>query len=424
MGNSSFSGSAVLGPTEGSAADETAALGKALDDESAAAALARSGALTAEQFRAFRQLAEQAVTMGVDYATLGLGWEHPTSRCQYREATQDSIACAASRARAARSRAALVALAGTLAGGGGGADADAALADAFAREVSASSAARAGADAAAVRAALAGELVLPLRALNEDRGRSMTLTFNKVALPAERIAACVDAITSHVLDGSYARWRYGEGNPVGARQLEGLSDEQKALWAEPTRSEAGGGVVVHEDAPGELGLFWATKIGGPSHGFDYEGQCLLPLLANARHKVLLVSDPSWAQGYPTGRCHFRLLWEGDAPCLWVEGVHADFCAPGGDGWDRAVIAHACRKAEAMACRLSVEEHQAGALREVAADAARVRAGARQRLTLRPSNGVVEASDYLSSKHDWLQIEEETTSPLRRCVYDPPGAAAP
>ena len=69
----------------------------------------------------------------------------------------------------------------------------------------------------------------------------MTLTFNKVALPAERIAACVDAITSHVLDGSYARWRYGEGNPVGARQLEGLSDEQKALWAEPTRSEAGGG---------------------------------------------------------------------------------------------------------------------------------------------------------------------------------------
>ena len=46
----------------------------------------------------------------------------------------------------------------------------------------------------------------------------MAQTFNKVALPAERIAACVDAITSHVLDGSYARWRYGEGNPVGARR--------------------------------------------------------------------------------------------------------------------------------------------------------------------------------------------------------------
>ena len=48
----------------------------------------------------------------------------------------------------------------------------------------------------------------------------MALTFNKVALPAERVTACVESITAHVLDGSYARWRYGEGNPVGARQLE------------------------------------------------------------------------------------------------------------------------------------------------------------------------------------------------------------
>ena len=31
-----------------------------------------------------------------------------------------------------------------------------------------------------------------------------------------------------------------------------------------------GGLVTHEDAPGELGFFWATKIGGPSHGFDYD----------------------------------------------------------------------------------------------------------------------------------------------------------
>lgn len=36
----------------------------------------------------------------------------------------------------------------------------------------------------------------------------------------------------------------------------------------------------------------ATKIGGPSHGFDYETQCILPLLCNARHKVILLSDPS------------------------------------------------------------------------------------------------------------------------------------
>ena len=40
---------------------------------------------------------------------------------------------------------------------------------------------------------------------------------------------------------------------------------------------------VHEEDG--LELFWATKIGGPSHGFDVEGQCHLPLLANARSKV-------------------------------------------------------------------------------------------------------------------------------------------
>ena len=31
-----------------------------------------------------------------------------------------------------------------------------------------------------------------------------------------------------------------------AEQLRGLSDEQQALWREPSRSDAGGGVVVHE----------------------------------------------------------------------------------------------------------------------------------------------------------------------------------
>ena len=54
--------------------------------------------------------------------------------------------------------------------------------------------------------------------------------------------------------------------------------------------------MTHEDAAGELGLFWATKIGGPSHGFDFEGQCLLPLLANARHKVVLVTDAKVRKG--------------------------------------------------------------------------------------------------------------------------------
>ena len=46
-----------------------------------------------------------------------------------------------------------------------------------------------------------------------------------------------------------------------------------------------------------------------------------------------------------------------------------------------------------------------------------------RMVLRPSVGVVEASDYLSHKHDWVQTVEETTHEMRRLVYTPPSAAA-
>ena len=44
--------------------------------------------------------------------------------------------------------------------------------------------------------------------------------------------------------------------------------------------------------------------------------------------------------------------------------------------------------------------------------------------LRPSNGVLEASDYLSNKHDWVQLEEEVTSPLRRALYMPSTTVPP
>ena len=32
--------------------------------------------------------------------------------------------------------------------------------------------------------------------------------------------------------------------------------------------------------------------------------------------------------------------------------------------------------------------------------------------------IVEASDYLTNKHDWVQLEEEITPPLRRALYEP------
>ena len=47
-----------------------------------------------------------------------------------------------------------------------------------------------------------------------------------------------------------------------------------------------------------------------------------------------------------------------------------------------------------------------------------------RLVLRPSNGVVEASDYLTNKHDWVQLEEEVTGPLKRALWRPDPSSAP
>ena len=37
--------------------------------------------------------------------------------------------------------------------------------------------------------------------------------------------------------------------------------------------------------------------------------------------------------------------------------------------------------------------------------------------------MLEASDYLTNKHDWVQTEEEVTQPLRRAVFTPQAAAA-
>jgi len=375
--------------------------------------------------RAFRLLAEQ-VSRGIDYRSLGLGWDHPTARTEYRNGHHSSIQHPSSRTRNAASKAFLAETLNT-------SKADMledALVECFLREISLDRRTKIGitANFPAVLAALEGELLLPLRALMEGQ-QSMETTFNGWPVPREKIEAICESIVLHVLQGDFSHWRYH--NPVGARQLEGLSEEQIAIWSEASASQHQHGVMVHEDAPGELGLFWATKIGGPSHGFDIEGQCLLPLLANARHKVVLVSDPDWPH-HPAGRAHFRLLWTDgrpQKPVLWLETVNRDFVADvESSSWRKMVLRHVVGKAEAMRVRLSVDTYLQGELESVVYERGRpspVPAGSIEirsdRLVLRPSNGVLEASDYLSDKHDWVQLEEEVTWGLRRCIYTPQGA---
>ena len=79
------------------------------------------------------------------------------------------------------------------------------------------------------------------------------------------------------------------------------------------------------------------------------------------------------------------------------------------------------KASAMGVGLSVESHLKGTLEKLAGGMGSVTT-VNDKLDLRPSNGVVEASDYLTNKHDWIQMRDEVTPPLRRAVFTPSGGA--
>lgn len=221
-------------------------------------------------------------------------------------------------------------------------------------------------------------------------------------------------------------------NPGSETQLAGLSTQALKGWVFDHTLRHGVDGLTTLDESG-LGVFWATKIGGPSHGFDYEGQCLLPLIANARHKVILVSDPSWPH-HPVGRAHFRLLHleDGETPVLWMEAMNVDFQASGVDdgAFLAAAVAHAALKAKKMGVALSLDARAKQAAQraiesrvpELWGDGASLEVR-QHRLVLRPSVGVVEASDYLSHKHDWVQTVEETTREMRRLIYTPSSAVA-
>ncbi len=371
-----------------------------------------------QNLSAFALLADGA-TATPDYQHTGMGWHYPSSRTTYRARAWEPWTMLASENRLQGSRVDLTgALRKALRSDEPAAALERALVDGFVSEIGvpADVAAGLGAKPSAVREALAQEAFTPLRALNE--------TVDDMAPQApwtrDALRAVVAEVTRHVARGDYRQWRYDL--PTSQRQLAALAPNQKQVW-KSGHSVRGKGPTQHLRTQEEdgLGLLWLTKIGGPSHGFDYGGQCLLPLLTNARTKAIVVHDARSPE-HPSARAYLRMLEvEGHPPRLYLEPLQRDFLhrRKFGEGlenqaFQKVILEHALAKAKQMGLSLSVSPALGPLLRELG------HAGrpSNDRYVLEPSGGVFEASDTLSAKHDWVQTEREVTRPLERLIVEP------
>jgi hypothetical protein len=349
-----------------------------------------------------------------DYSKTGKGWFHPSSRRDYRMRTHDTFSRYLSADRQKIGRDSLKADLEKVAAGE--LSADQVLVSTFLRELGLKPEEQATfkPTAAGIRAALVHELFLPLRALSETRG-SMNKGNDELTPHVDK---AVRNILAHVVAGDYREWRLE--NETGQKQLSGLDAGQLESWKTRLNGESQHhGVTLKTREEDGLDLFWVTKIGGPSHGFDYGGECLLPLLSNARTRAILVDDPRWPHN-ASARSYLRLLHlEDGKPTLYLEPFQRDF--PHRDAFghendiDRdfyaAIMKHALSKAEAMGLPLSIGQDY----EHIAASLDLKMSKVEDKLLLRASNGVYEASDTLSDKHDWAQMQDEVTNPLRRIL---------
>eukprot|EP00438_Fugacium_kawagutii_P009743 Skav220211 [mRNA] locus=scaffold1600:20722:22560:- [translate_table: standard] len=115
--------------------------------------------------------------MGIDYRSLGVGWNHPATRMAYRKASHRSTRCRQSLQRQEESRKRITELVEAQ-------DMKKQLLQLFLREIGVDDAAVASsARFDAIGSALEAELLLPLRALNECGPLHRTMT--GAPLPAE-----------------------------------------------------------------------------------------------------------------------------------------------------------------------------------------------------------------------------------------------
>lgn len=270
---------------------------------------------------------------------------------------------------------------------------------------------------------VAHEGLLPLRALNETI-QDMAKRFPGTV---EQFEGAVSNITKAMVEGNYKEWR--TNNPASARQLRPLSDAQREAWLGHTEGKSldaphGGRLTSREED--DVDLLWLTKIGGPSHGFDFGGHCLLPLLANARTRAIVIEDTKWPDN-PAARAYLRLLENKDGePVLYLEPLQRDF--PHRDTFKdpdldayyvAALVEHAAAKAREMGVPLSIDARWGGIAEFAGLE---TKPDPKPEMVLAGSGGVLEASDTMTRLHDWVQTEDMVIKPHNpRITFTPEGA---
>lgn len=282
---------------------------------------------------------------------------------------------------------------------------------AFLREVGVPDHVAANFDAkpAAVTKALQDELFVPLRALNE------TIADGRYRGPLGRqLQGKVQEVTQAVVEGRFADWRLEA--PESKAQVSHLDEGQLATWlgTEPRKTKLdGGATLTTREAEGHE-LFWATKVGGPSHAFDTMNWCVLSLLGNARTKAIVLEDSDWHQ--VAARAYLRLFKDPDGnPMVYLDPTQIDFPHREHHGNKRraiesAMLQHGLAKAKAMGAGLVVTSGP-WELRDAGLDAGPLRTP----LVLEPNRMIIEASDTLGRGHDWPQPDRDVVHP-GRCSF--------